>query len=792
MGGLTAQDLTGIKIHINPGHGGWDSDDRGISTPLIPSVGPNVGFWESQSNLDKGLMLRDMLLELGATVQMSRTLNRTEDDLALSAIIRMANEFNADFMLSIHSNAGSGTANYVLMLFAGISDSDTQRVYPTPTPKSNESRDISTEIGKNLYKNTLTPWTASYNISGDKTFARMYMGWSDGYGVLRGLTVPGVISEGSMHDYIPETYRLMNMEYKWLESWNFKKAFLTYFKNAQIPTGNIAGTVKDSRNLILDGTYRKYQKDVLLPLDGAVVTVVETGETYTVDQMRNGVFVFKNLQPGVYNVKAEAAGYYPQTQEITVVKNEHNYLTFELNKIRDTPPVVTNYSPKVAAGETVVASTDIVLEFNWDMDEESTTTAFSITPHVDGKITFEDSQYRMRFTPDLPLEKSTLYTVKLDKSAKHPNNISMVEDFSFSFTTKDRNRLVLLDSYPRDGDKNVHADKPLFKLIFDNKLNSGNIRNEVQVLNAQGVEITKGTRSVQINKIDKPYGDISFELTEALVAGNKYKLLITGDAMDDDGVLVVDPVTINFTAADIKVTDKTIVENFDVASRFTYDAENSQNCSKAAFARNTSEKLFGTATYKLTATFTDADAHALYTYSLDNIATSEDNKVIGLHVFGDMSGNALQLQLQSTENPSEAEYLTIATLDFVGWEFREVAVPFAIPYRLTGVRLVRQESILSASTEIYVDNMLLYDKPISGFTNLKADFISLYPNPTKDIIHVNIDGHKQPTLQLYSLNGKLLKSITANQINISEFDNGTYLLKVITTEGSWGKAVIKL
>jgi hypothetical protein len=325
--GVFAQNLTGVKIHINPGHGGWDGDDRGIPTPLYPSVGPNVGFWESQSNLDKGMQLRTMLEALGASVQMSRTQNRTQDDLSLSIIIQMANEFQADFMLSIHSNAGKGTANYVLQLFAGKSDGDTY-FYPTPTPKSDESKAISTEIAKNQFKSQLTYWTANYNVSGDKTFGRLYMTWPDGYGVLRGLTVPGVISEGSMHDYIPENYRLMNMEYKWLEAWNFLKAFCTYFKHAEIPTGNIAGYVKDSRNLILDGVYKKYNKDLLMPLNGATVTIIETNQTYTVDNNRNGIYVFKDLQPGNYTVKVEAEGYYAKTQQITVLINEINYLNF--------------------------------------------------------------------------------------------------------------------------------------------------------------------------------------------------------------------------------------------------------------------------------------------------------------------------------------------------------------------------------------------------------------------------------------------------------------------------------
>jgi hypothetical protein len=246
--GLRAQNLTGITFCVNPGHGGFDSDDRNIVIAPFAS-GDHNGFWESQSNLDKGLQLRDILLAAGANVIMTRTTNTTADDLNLSVIVAIANANNSDFMLSIHSNAGSGTANSVLQLYAG-KDANDPYTYPTPTPMSDKSREISTVIAHNLYANQITSWSSSYSVTGDKTFGRIAMGWSDGYGVLRGLVVPGEISEGSIHDYIPETYRLMNMEYKWLEAWNFFKSFCNYFKPSEvIPTGNIAGSVHDSRNL---------------------------------------------------------------------------------------------------------------------------------------------------------------------------------------------------------------------------------------------------------------------------------------------------------------------------------------------------------------------------------------------------------------------------------------------------------------------------------------------------------------------------------------------------------------
>ena len=55
-----SQDLSGVRIFINPGHGGYDSDDRNVV--IAPySQGDQNGFWESRSNLDKGMYLKSML-----------------------------------------------------------------------------------------------------------------------------------------------------------------------------------------------------------------------------------------------------------------------------------------------------------------------------------------------------------------------------------------------------------------------------------------------------------------------------------------------------------------------------------------------------------------------------------------------------------------------------------------------------------------------------------------------------------------------------------------------------------
>jgi hypothetical protein len=74
----------------------------------------------------------------------------------------------------------------------------------------------------------------------------------------------------------------------------------------------------------------------LLPLNGAKLTILETNETYTTDQLNNGVFVFKNLAPGVYHLKAEADNYHEQTFEVTVAAGSISYQNINLNKVRNT------------------------------------------------------------------------------------------------------------------------------------------------------------------------------------------------------------------------------------------------------------------------------------------------------------------------------------------------------------------------------------------------------------------------------------------------------------------------
>ncbi|WP_055442350.1 T9SS type A sorting domain-containing protein [Lacinutrix himadriensis] len=71
--------------------------------------------------------------------------------------------------------------------------------------------------------------------------------------------------------------------------------------------------------------------------------------------------------------------------------------------------------------------------------------------------------------------------------------------------------------------------------------------------------------------------------------------------------------------------------------------------------------------------------------------------------------------------------------------------------------------------------------------------ISVYPNPTKDFIHINMANTDSiEKVELFDITGKSVLSFTnTTKINISNLSNGIYMLHIKTDKGSINKKVIK-
>ena len=724
----TSSNPADYKIYINPGHGGYDSDDRLMYLyPIFVNQVVQEGytreqsFWESVSNLDKGMRLDTMLRDLGFQTKMSRITNTTADDRSLSGISAEASTWNADFMLSIHSNAGN-PSNYILHLHSGITPGDPYGLngYPEKVPEEvcNEARAITTLMGQHQYSNQVSCWSREPNIAGDKTFARTIMGWSNGYGVMRNLKVPGTISEGMMHDYLPETYRLVNIDYKRQESFQFAKTFYEYFCKGELPYGAIGGKIHDvyQKQLFPDYKARKGTRDEYRPILKGLVELWQNDQllkTYVTDTLYNGVYYFWNLQPGTYTVKAKPEGYYPQEQTLEVKNNEISYGIFALSLQRQTPPEVIDYSPKVELTDSVLVSTQLTISFNWDMNEEKTAAALSISPAVEGTITFEDDAHTLRFKPASRFEPGVEYTVTLGTGACHPDtmfNNHLQQPFSFKFRTQNRGSVRVLQTYPANGSVDNPVDAA-FIAIFDSKLaNSSN--KYFKVYDATGKDISPVARNVKLNgAAPAPYGSAKFELKAGTLQPNsEYKMVIGAEVSDVDGILVNDPVTITFKTGDAVTSSLPIYNNLDTLF-FEGDKETSVGVASVSTLRNTSSKFEGLASNKLTYTFSEANGEAVYV--ADDVAAIQGNSksILGMHVFGDYTFNTLYAKWAVE---GDIQYTKICDLDYAGWLYHEAdmsALPAGVDYQFMGFKLVRQSSFLSEKGEVSVDAIRVQFEP---------------------------------------------------------------------------------
>ncbi len=423
VGSLFAQDLSGVRICIDPGHSGHESDDRYIAA---------TGFWESESNLTKGLELRNILLGLNAEVAITRTGNNdTSDDLGLSERAGVANAFNADYFNSNHSNGFDGGTNYAMVIYNGTTNSPT---FPLARTMANIMAPLLDDVNHTTHDVSI----------GDLTLNPT---WNYGYGVLVPANMPATISEGSFHDYIPESWRLMNLDYRKHEAMAMARACLAYFGQPGFSVGAIAGLVRNP-----DVTVSYYSlaslNDNWQPINNIEVSIEPGGHHYSGGDNNNGYFKVDSLSPGTYEVIITAEGFSPDTSTVIVTANYTSYTTIQL--LNTTPPTIVESHP--AEGDTTWTPWSIpYFDFSKGMNRSSVEAAFTIEPNASGSFHFTTDSKRMAFILTDSLEFSTDYTITFAGTATDMAGFPLDgnqdgvggDDWSVSFSTIARDVLAL-------------------------------------------------------------------------------------------------------------------------------------------------------------------------------------------------------------------------------------------------------------------------------------------------------------------------------------------------------------
>ncbi|GJQ61214.1 MAG: hypothetical protein SCALA702_02670 [Melioribacteraceae bacterium] len=641
---LSAQDLTGYRIYINPGHGGYDSNDRFIAA---------TGFWESVGNLHKGLELYDMLEDLGATVDISRTTNFSSDDLPLSVIAQLANQFNADYFHSIHSNAFNAQINYTLVLFRGY---DNQPVFP-------QAKTMAQILWQKIYDVNRGYWTYGFvNARGDWDF----YGSTSGLGVLRNLNMPGTLSEGSFHDYIPESWRLMNYAYKTHESFAIARSFLDLYNQPDYQFGIVAGILRDPAQGV---SYYAIPatNDPKNPV-GEVTVRLEPGNlTYTTDMMNNGYYMFDSLAPGNYTVYFEHPEYVNDSTEITVTAGVSKFADKMLQFDITVPPVVVSSNPENGAND-VSAIGPYSFTFSREMSAELTQNAFEINPAVNGNISWSSDERTFFFTPDEPLEILTEYTVSFDTTARSVYGYSLDAPFELTFTTGSRNSLSATSFYPADGETGI-TTYPQVRINFDAPILQSSLTNKVALYDWNDAKLP--VRNVQI-VIGDLTSYIRYESKDELEPNSVYKAVFSAGIKDLEGYELQEDIIMNFTTTDEEYFSGNIFNACENLSDWVSPANNASSYNfnpDHTVLQTVNKPLFeGSASLELEYEFTAAEGEVYITLNSPfDIGTNTNSA--GIWVFGDLSGNVIKYEFTIS---GSSEFVLSDTLDFAGWKMFNV------------------------------------------------------------------------------------------------------------------------
>ncbi|MBD5192217.1 MAG: hypothetical protein HDS88_04925 [Bacteroidales bacterium] len=780
-----AKKMSDLKIYINPGHGGYTSNDRPIS--IYPFANNDtLSFWESKSNLYKGLHMYHILDSLGAKPYLSRIKNTEEDDRSLSGIAAEANQLGVDLFFSIHSNAGE-SVNYPLMLY---------RENEIGTPRYPENVTLSKILWQELYSNELPYWTRHTEyVCGDLTFYQNM--WQGGLGVLRTLYTVGLLSEGGMHEHRPEAYRLMNDDYLWLEAWHFVRCIMEFYNTEdRFTAGNVAGVVYDNHNLRelqIPTKFTAHGRDKLLPLNGSDIRLCDKSgnvvQTRTTDDIFNGIFVFRNVAPGEYVVKVSHDGYTSEEYPAVVTADKVTYLDCPLDMIRPDHLEVTSCNLAGVTDPVSCAST-IDFTFNTDIDEEAFTKAFSITPEVEGYLKFSNSYRTAQFIPELSLSTSTEYTVTISTEARTASTknteSTLVEPYTFKFNTQGRNRLEMTETYPSEGGV-VHYSAPTVEFRFDRKLNGSNFYDLISITDTKGEKVAFDTRNSSFNKLANNYGNAVLAVKGDLTVGETYNVKLSGELRDNENLPMVQDVAFSFKAIDESgVKDgSAVAEGFETAALYVGNLDKSAGMTaKPTYTRSTAKKLFGAAggifTYKFSG---NRGGDAFWDYAGESQVQYYDGDVLGMYVNGDFSNHELFVVLAGG---TDEKSFSLGNLNFRGWRYLEVTLSDLLietPYHIAGMRLVQDDNPVSQSGSFVADDLSRIALGENGISAVEDDAADITINVNGSEITADAAAGVS-AMEVIATDGRILLAAKGNTLNCQGFAPAVYLIRITLADGT--------
>ena len=209
------------------------------------------------------------------------------------------------------------------------------------------------------------------------------------------------------------------------------------------------------------------------------------------------------------------------------------------------PPTVVAVTPERGAEHSTTEP--VVVFFDQPMDPSATTSAFAISPHVEGKIEVDGNQ--LLFMPDQPLAYAARYEITISQQARSQRGKSLLESYVHQFSTV--GFLSVSSTQPGDGAEGVAVDgtvtvvfnRPVVPLLVADQ--SANLPDPLVFEPA-----VQGKGSWLNTSVYKFHPDAVF------AASTRYKVAVTAGLRDTTGSILPEDVVFTFRTADPAVVKK--------------------------------------------------------------------------------------------------------------------------------------------------------------------------------------------------------------------------------------------
>lgn len=792
--------LNGLKLFLDPGHS--QQENMGL-----------YNYSEAEKVLRVALELKDMFETQTDISEVHLSRGNDDDYISLEGRTTLANELGVDFYYSIHSDAGSPSANTALMLYGGWRNNG-ETIEKTPNGGAGFGAILNDDLSGAMRIGTRGNWA-------DRNF---YLGVVDTHEnqwpylyVNRTTNMPSLLSEAGFHTNPRQQQLNMNADWKKLEALSAFRSFLEFYGIDRPSVGIVTGIITN--------------EDTGIPANGVSVTVgtneyitdsyASLFNQYTTDpeMLHNGFYWIDGLTPGQeVNVVFSSDEYETKTVTHTIATNPngrtHENLNFlDVQLTSTVPPVVHAVEPVDALGS-LVPGNEIEVVFSRKMDQASVEQAITIDPNVALTFNWSDEFTLLIGTADFSFV--TDYNITIDGTvAKNSATGQFLDgnsdgleggDYNITVTTSPEDNLPpQLVSYSPSGAMTAEEMRPAVRLVFDEEISSVSVTDGSVVMTASGE--TDGIAGEIHHAVVKEQSVIHFFPSVDLVHGTTYDVLVAAGLEDLYGNVTED-ITFNFSLNDQVVTTSTIIDGFDSGITGWWEPQQSGSTSGIITLETNRTHEQGvvysasgsTGSMNLSYGWDESASNnyiRLYLPpgSAQNQITFGPEDVLQVYLFGDGSNNEFRFMIKDGNGTYEAS--PWYPVDWKGWKL--------VSWDLANDPVhawVNGNGVIDGDGGFYLDgfhfrrgaegdqagNFYFDDLRFVGYGLAtpvkdieKDNEVVLYPNPVRDKLNISAEWQIDE-VQIYSLKGQLAVQKHFYDKNVSidlrHLSSGYYLIRV--------------